>query len=633
MKNARYTPVVMALALAGVLSACGGNNSSGSSDPEPGEATPAGLQLQKIGGYQTGVFDESAAEIPAFDAASRRVFVVNAAVGKIDVLDLSDPAAPAKVGELSSDALLAGSKVKSVAVRDGIVAVAIEASPKTDSGMVAFYDASDLSLLSSVTVGALPDMLIFTPDGKTVLVANEGEPSDDYQIDPEGSISIIDISTVGSPSIKTAGFAAFNGQEASLRAQGVRIFGPNASAAKDFEPEYIAVSADGTSAWAALQENNALARIDLASATVTAIVPLGFKDHGVAGNEIDVSDDDGKIDIRAWPGLRGLFMPDAIAAYTANGQTYLVTANEGDARAWGEDTPEYFGTFDWDSSNPATCDGDTAKGFVEEWRAKHLVNASGFDRRCNDDLPAHLRTLAAGALLNPDVFGYCGAAAGDPGDCRKDENLGRLNVTWTEGYRQDANGNPVMFNAAGAEDVAGDRLMYDALYSFGTRSFAIWDEQGSLVWDSGAEIESFLASDECLAGSGRNIPCKDFFNSNHDEGVAFEGRSDNKGPEPEGVTIGTIGAKTFAFIGLERMGGMLVYDVTDPTAPFRVDYLNSRDDWTTEDPSTVLAAVGDLGAEGLAFVPAADSPNGKPLLIVGNEVSGTTAVFEVNLSY
>jgi hypothetical protein len=179
--------------------------------------------------------------------------------------------------------------------------------------------------------------------------------------------------------------------------------------------------------------------------------------------------------------------------------------------------------------------------------------------------------------------------------------------------------------------------MYDKLYSYGARSFSIWDENGKQIWDSGAEFEKFLASDDCKLGSKRNIPCANYFNSGHDEGNAKDSRSDAKGPEPEGVTIGSIGAKTFAFIGLERMGGVLVYDITNPTAPFRVDYLNPRDEWEKEPEDEAaagkLAAIGDLGPEGLVFVPAAQSPNGKPLLIVGNEVSGTTAVMQLNLTY
>ncbi|MBP7420899.1 MAG: choice-of-anchor I family protein [Burkholderiaceae bacterium] len=585
----------------------------------PVEATPAGLTLEKIGGYSTGVFGKSAAEITAFDAASKRGFVVNAQLGAVDVLNLADPTQPVHAGRIDATTVLAGAEINSVAVHNGIVAVAIQAPVKTDNGRMALYKASDLTLLGSVAVGALPDMVTFTPDGRTVLVANEGEPSDDYQIDPEGSVSVIDVSDPTKPVARTADFTAFNGQEAALRAKGVRIFGPGANAAKDFEPEYIAVSADGKTAWVTLQENNALAKIDITTAKVTDVIALGYKDHGVAGNELDVSDTDLKADIKTWPGLRGLYLPDSITSYTVGGKTYLVTANEGDARAWGE-------------SNPAYWAGDASKGFVEEFRVKHLINKNGWAGRKGDDLPPQLSALAAGGLLNPAVFGYCGAIAGDPGACRADNQLGRLNITWTQGYRQDASGNPVLFNAAGAEDPKGNRLMYDALYAYGGRSFAIWDDAGKLVWDSGAEIEKFLASDACKLGTQRQLPCKTYFNTNHEDASGIDNRSDNKGPEPEGVAVGTIGNKTFAFIGLERMGGVLVYDITTPTQPVRVDYLNTRDDWTNN-PTTTPTAIGDRGPEGLAFVPAAKSPNGKPLLLVGNEVSGTTAVLQLNLSY
>ena len=614
LRRAPARSFAISLIMGAVLVACGGSTDFA----DLVEATPASLKLERIGAYSAGEFGVSAAEITAFDPASKRAFVVNARAGAVDVLDLRDPTKPVLLASIDATAILAGSVINSVAVRGGLVAVAIEAPVKTDPGRMALYRASDLKLLSHVAVGAQPDMVIFTPDGKYVLTANEGEPSDDYQIDPEGSVSVIDVADSAAPVVRTARFTAFVGQEAALRAKGVRIYGPGANAAQDIEPEYIAVSSDSKSAWVTLQENNAFAKIDIVSATVTDVLALGYKDHGVARNALDVSDADLAINIKAWPGVRGLYLPDSVASYSAGGKTYLVTANEGDARAWGETNAAYFA-------------GDASKGFVEEFRIKHLVNKKGWSGRAGGDLPPQLNALAKGGLLNAATFGYCGAILGDPGLCRDDAMLGRLNITWTMGYRQDASGNPVKFNASGVQDAGGDRLMYDALYSFGARSFSIWSDSGALVWDSGAEIEQFLASADCKLGKSRNIDCKTYFNSNHEEGNAFDNRSDNKGPEPEGVTVGKIGNKTFAFIGLERMGGVLVYDITDPTKPFRIDYLNTREDWTTANPATVLGTVGDLGPEGLAFISAAQSPNGKPLLLVGNEVSGTTAVLQINL--
>lgn len=590
--------------------------------PEP---TPSSIKLKLAGRYSAGEFGVSAAEIPAYDKASKRTFIVNARKGVVDVLDMVDPANPKLIGSIDGTSVAPGATVNSVAIHNGIVALAIEAAVKTNPGFVAFYNASTLAKLSQVGVGALPDMLTFTPDGKHVLVANEGEPSDDYQIDPEGSVSVIDVSNVANPVARVARFTDWNGKAAELRAAGVRIYGPNATVAQDLEPEYLAVSADGKTAWAALQENNAVARIDIATARVTAITSFGYKDYGLEANAIDASDETGRndvkveINIRPFGGVKGMYLPDAMASYSVGGKTYLVTANEGDARAWGEDNPAYFG-------------GDASKGFVEEFRVKHLVHKSGFDRRAKDDLPPQLRALAAGALLNPEVFAYCGAKAGDPGQCRNDDVLGRLNVSWTMGYRKDATGKPVMFNAAGAQDPNGDRLMYDELYSYGGRSFSIRDESGAVVWDSGSQFERYLASDTCKLGPNRDIACKLYFNSGHDEIGTLDSRSDAKGPEPEGIALGRIGDKTFAFIGLERMGGVMVYDISNPTAPLFVDYYNTRAIWD-KDPESVLSTVGDLGPEGLAFVPAADSPTGKALLIVGNEVSGTTSVYDIEQSF
>ncbi|MEN9419663.1 MAG: hypothetical protein RI988_3284 [Pseudomonadota bacterium] len=530
-----------AVCAAVLLAACGGGDSAV-------EATPVSLSLEKIGGFNGGAV--GAAEITAYDATTQRLFVVNGANGTVDVLDLKDPRNPSRVGTISVSAL--GASANSVAVHDGLVAVAIEASPKTNPGVVAFYDARDLRLLSQVSVGALPDMLVFTPDGLTVLVANEGEPSG-YGVagaaDPEGSVSVITVNRGGAPTVRTADFRAFNGRETELRAQGVRIFGPGATVAQDLEPEYIALSEDGRTAYVTLQENNAVAVVDVATARVLDVRGLGFKDHNVAGAGLDASDEDGgtntnsgtpAIKIRPYP-VKGMYLPDAIAAYTVDGQTYLVTANEGDARA------------DW-------------PGFNEETRVRAHCTAG----------------------LDPSVFP-------DAANLILDSNLGRLRITASP------NGSVTGKNAAG---------QCTELYAFGARSFSIWNAGVARVYDSGDQLEQRT---QALA----NVK----FNASHDNDT-LDSRSPSKGPEPEGVVLGRIGTKTYAFIGLERVGGVMVYDVTDPRALAYVTYLNTRN-----------GTSGDTGPEGLAFVPAGKSPNGKPLLIVGNEVSGTTAIFQVNVSY
>lgn len=113
-----------------------------------------------------------------------------------------------------------------------------------------------------VEVGYLPDMLIFTPDGRRILVANEGERVG--IADPEGSVSIIDVGRgIEKANVKTVSFRSYNDRRAELLAEGVRIFPDAATVAQDFEPEYISVSADGKTAWVTLQENNSIAILQI----------------------------------------------------------------------------------------------------------------------------------------------------------------------------------------------------------------------------------------------------------------------------------------------------------------------------------------------------------------------------------
>ena len=233
--------------------------------------------LMPIGTYRTGIFNGSAAEIAAYDQGTFRLFFTNGGNNQLEVLDISDPTAPAFIQAI--DLSVYGGGVNSVAVYNGLVAVAIENQEKTSPGSVVFLNADGM-LQGTVEVGALPDMLTFTPDGTKVLVANEGEPNDDYSIDPEGTISIIDLSSgAGAATVTTIDFNGYNDQLAHLQNKGLRIFGPGASVAQDVEPEYIAVSKDGQYAYVALQENNGLAVIDLDTQSLLDIFPLGYKDH------------------------------------------------------------------------------------------------------------------------------------------------------------------------------------------------------------------------------------------------------------------------------------------------------------------------------------------------------------------
>jgi len=961
--------------------------------------------LTKIGGYGS----TNGAEISAFDPGSDRLFVVAGDV--VEVLNLTNPSSPTKITDLALDTstlptgfnLVPNSVAvgKADTVSAGIVAVALAVKDDLNNqeiGQVQFFNAADGSYIRTVNVGYLPDMVTFTPDGTKVLTANEGEPNESYTSDPEGSVSIIDISGgVAAATVQSATFTTFNTEQATLEAAGVRIFGQifdsagavvrDSTVAEDVEPEYITFNGDGTKAWVTLQENNAIAIVDIASATVESILPLGLKDHnsvtmtdletfeftnlpsigstdagqelflggfsglfyegtaangnlkfvtntdrgpngeatginrpfllpdftpeivrfelnpftetiaitqriqlkdsagelltglpntaistngnqayndevpvdlnnnpitpldplggdfegivinptdntfwmvdeyrpaiyhfgtdgtlidrfvptgtaGAAGqavgtfgeealpavlaqrrqnrgfeavalntdngklyafvqsplrnpdtltnsnlnslnnirivefdvateavtaqylyrmdngnlgadpntrpdklgdavyigngeflvverdddslnsgdalntiekkiyrfslagatningqdaaidlgggtlktidqmteaelvsqginlidkvlhvdlatagyntvekveglalvdantiavlndndfqvagitintttgtftpdptpepvvlglittnsNGLDASDRDvnfpnsgssGRINIQNWP-VFGLYQPDSIASFTANGQTYYVTANEGDTRVRPTD--------DNLLTDTSIDEGDI---FTEESRL------SGVD-------------------LDNTLFP-------DEATLKLNQNLGRLTVT----------------TATGDTDNDGD---IDQIHVPGARSFSIWDSTGTLVYDSGNDFEEIIAE---------QFPT--FFNASNDNNT-LDNRSDNKGPEPEGITVGKIGARTYAFIGLERIGGVMVYDVTLPETPTFVEYLNDRD--FTANPETNDT---DSGPEGLLFIPSSDSPNGENLVVVANEISQTVSVLE-----
>lgn len=529
-------------------------------EPVKDLADGATADISVLGSYGAGAFDESAAEIVAFHADSNRILTVNALSGKIDVLDAADPAKPTKVGEISGGE---NTTINSVAVRnDGLAVAAVEPENKTDAGELIFFDAGadePGTVLGRVGVGALPDMVTITPEGDYALVANEGEPAEDYSVDPEGSVAVVklpaSVKAATQADVRTADFRAFEG---TLADKGVHIYGQvgaSTTEAQNLEPEYIAVA--GGKAYVTLQENNAVAVVDIASATVEDVWPLGYTDRREV--PMDISDKDGKINIRTAP-VKGILQPDSIAAYEVDGTTYLVTANEGDARDW--------------------------EAYSEEERIKKL----------------------GGKKLAPICEGYAGMTADEIEEFQADENAGRLKITTAFGLNEEKN-------------------CYEDLYTYGGRSFSIFTADGTRVFDSGAEFEELTA---------KLLP--EYFNTNHTENE-FESRSDDKGPEPEGVTLGEINGRTYAFVGFERLGGVMVYDITDPAKPAYTAYINNRDfsinmeELAEEGDDAVKAGlekVGDLGAEGLTFVPAKDSPNGENLLIVGNEVSGTTTVFQVD---
>jgi hypothetical protein len=420
-------------------------------------------------------------EIPAYDHATRTVWVVG--LNGVDVLN-------AKTGELMThiDTTAYGS-ANSVAIHDGLAAVAVEAADRVSPGQVLLFDTvtrAPAAGINAIPVGSLPDMLTFSHDGERLLVANEASPffngdTEEYEgTDPEGNVSVIDMAT--RTVIATPGFLNVPTTGGYMRSE--------ASVGIGYEPEYIAIDHEGKTAYVTIQEHNAIGVLDLKTNAFTELIGLGLKDFSAPGNEIDPNDKDSKIELRSADVL-GLYQPDAIAAYKYKGQTYLVMANEGDTR---ED------------------DGDKTRA---------------------------------------------GSAFGD---------LARLNISTTDSSSE-------------------------ALVTFGGRSFSIRDTAGNIVFDSGNALDAAAIA----------------------AGIYDDGRSDDKGVEPEGVELFNVNGRTLAFIGLERTkkSAVAVYDVTHPHAPVYLD---------------LMVIDGDVSPEGLK----AFRMSGKNYLAVANEVSGTTSLIRFN---
>ncbi|MDT9690777.1 choice-of-anchor I family protein [Streptomyces sp. P9(2023)] len=466
-----------------------------------------------------GTYAGEKAEIVAYDWITRRAYVTTADGLALDILDVRDPARPVKITSVDLSAYGTGA-VTSVDARHGLIAAAVESADAGELGKVVLMRA-DGTVVKVVTAGYSPDMVTFTGDGRSLLVANEGEPVgyQPGQADPEGSVSIVSLDRgVARATVRTADFRAFDDRRLDAS---VRTSGPGATVAQDLEPEYISVSRDGRTAFVTLQENNAVATVDLRSARVTSIDGLGFKDHSKPGNGLDTSDRDGAIRIEPRP-LQGVYMPDSVAAFEHRGRGYYVVANEGDEREYGKGATKYVDGIRLADLDPALL-------------------PAGFDR----------------SLL-------------------AETEMGRLNV-----LRPANAGDPVRV--------------------YGGRSFSIRDEDGRLVYDSGDLLERLTAE-------------IDPANFNAEGEGDFDKRSDNKGPEPEGLTIGEIDGKLMAFVAIERTNGVMVFDISDPRKPRFQNWVRTA---------------GDESPEGLEFVPAWQSPTHRPMLAVANEGTGTTSFYTI----
>ena len=498
----------------------------------------AALKAELAGRYNSGAMsaDGGSLEIVQYNAKNGFAYAVSGVKGKLITVDLNASLSGDKAAELggteydikslvSADGFTYGD-MTSVSPDGGTLAAAIQAEDYTANGIVALFTCGadgSLTLSGTVPVGVQPDMVTFTPDGKYILTANEGEPRLGYTaegaVDPKGSVTVIDAATLAA---KTVDFTAFDSADArqTLVAEGI-VLKKDTLPSVDLEPEYIAC--DNDTAYITCQEANAIAVLDIAKGEFTGVYSVGFEDYSQV--PIDLGNNDKTYAPHTYDDLKGIRMPDAVSLYQVNGTTYLITANEGDSRTWPVDT----------------------ETDVNEIKSKTSPNGKTFEKK----------------------------------------------VTWFDASQYDG-------------------LESGVDYLFGGRSFSVLrvTESGlEEVYDSGSDFEAITA---------KHFP--DNFNCSNDN-IVLEDRSGKKGPEPEGTAVGTVNGRTYAFIALERVGGVMIYDVTDPAKATFVNYINSRE--------FAADIQGDVSPEGLCFVPAAASRTGKPLLLAACEVSSTLAVYEL----
>lgn len=526
------------------------------------------VTMHKSASYSSGEYnvDGGVMEIIAYNSANSHAYSVNGQSGVLADLDLAVLEGNGSGIVLSGEDIDIKSLVEnedpsfsygdmtSVAVSpDGnLLALALQAEAYNKPGRIAIFSCNEdgsISFEGLVESGIQPDMVIFA-DNNTVLTADEGEPRAGYGKaidDPEGSVTIAYVDSMTSVQAR---FDAYNAPSMrSALVDGHIVLMKGRLPSEDFEPEYIAVS--GTKAYVTLQEANAIAVLDIPSATFTGIYSAGFEDYSKTVIDIDKKDEAYRP--ASYDSLMGIRMPDGIAAFCVDGRTYLVTANEGDAREWGDEDE---GTFYLNEDERDFGDGDTSP----------------------------------------------------TGEITVDRGL---------------KGKVVFFASSDF-----DGLDPEKDYIFGGRSFTAYEVKEDGLY------EVFTSGDDFEAITAEFYP--DFYNASNDNSV-LDDRAGKKGPEAESVTTGIVDGRIYSFIALERTGGVMMYDVTDPNNPVFEDYLNTRDFRSIISGSEEYddgeldkwVTGGDVAPEGLAFINAEKSVTGRAMLLVANEVSGTVAVYEI----
>lgn len=529
-----------------VLGAAWGASAAMASGAESADKFSNTYTLNKIASYSAGAQNEDGgvAEIVKYNKDNGKFYLVNGSSNppSLDIVSLvggsgelkKDKTVLVKTLAETNDFKLGDLTSVAVDTNKDLVYVAVQEAAANKAGKILALNYEG-KLVAEYAAGVQPDMIAVTADGEYVLTADEAEPRTGVSgEDPKGSVTIVNTSSGKSVQVYFDNPAVI-ADDVHIRGAAdkdgvIATRGTKADALYDLEPEYITIAEDGKTAYVALQENNAIAAIDIAKAKVLSVKSLGLKDYNDPRNALDLRKD-GEIKFENVP-FYGVYMPDGIASYTVDGKTYLLTANEGDATEW-----------------------------------PNRTNAS--------------KVKKLKGKLNPTSELYA--------------------------FLQGTNDYD---DVEAMTDRGNDRI-----YMYGGRSFSIYEADSmKQVYDSGSDFEQVTA---------QRLP--DYFNTSSNK-AKLDDRSTKKGPEPEDVKTGVIDGRTFAFIGLERIGGIMMYDVTNPRKPEFASYVNTRE-FVNGKGEVKLDT--DTSPEGLEFIPASDSPTGKPLLLAAFEVGGKVAVYEI----
>ena len=484
----------------------------------------------------------------------------------------------------------------------------------TREGKVRFFNYSPKKGLvdaGSVDVGYQPDQLTFSRDGKTLVTADEGEPlmfygSDEPSQNPKGSVSVVKINSKnpGKSKVKTL---YFDKPDSYYADRGVRLYGVESTkggqnvALRDIEPEYVGI-VDNKTALVALQENNALAEVNIKKGKIKGVFGLGYKDW--TGIPVDTSDEDGGYKPGLKNNLFGARMPDGIDTFKAqvNGKKQLlfISPNEGDGRVR-PDEVNFEASVDGVFSFGTNSTGSEIDAFTDPLNLSNTLYVY--------DQPGQGNLGDFEAEEGDEFFITTKYGVGDDDEFWSDER--RAGKLVDEGVA--ANFDSQIISEGRLKTLVDQNdPITGKLTGFGGRGFSIHNRKGAVVYDSGNLTEEIA----------------------NDLGYYPDGRSDDKGTEPETVEHFQLGKgknkRDFIAVALERCFNNGDEDELGTIVPiFEVVDLSAANNDDRVKHVATLQSPESLSPEGLLFVPESKTSGH---MFVTNEVSQTLDTYAISLS-